>query len=156
VASFPLGLISDTHGLLRPEAVRALEGSRAILHAGDVGDPAILDALAGIAPLFAVRGNVDTGSWAGSLPLGLEVQPAGVPIYVLHNLSELDLEPASAGFRMVVSGHTHKPGSHWRGQILYVNPGSAGPRRFDLPVCLARVDLLRTPWKVEFIELCPS
>jgi len=156
VARFPLGLISDTHGLLRPEAVRALKGSLAILHAGDVGDPAILSELSAVAPLFAVRGNVDTGSWADALPASLSLDQAGVRIYLRHDLSHLDLEPQAAGFRMVVSGHTHKPAARWEGEVLYVNPGSSGPRRFDLPVCLARIDLLRAPWKVDFVELSPG
>ena len=153
MAGFLLGLISDTHGLLRPEALRALRGCQAILHAGDVGEPAILDQLSALAPLFAVRGNVDTGSWAESLPPGLAVERAGVRIYMLHDLSRLDFEPAAAGYQIVVSGHTHKPGAHRRGEVLYVNPGSSGPRRFDLPVCLARLDLLGEPWKVEFVQL---
>lgn len=151
--SFVLGLISDTHGLLRPEAVAALRGSHAIVHAGDVGDRGILDLLNTIAPVHAVRGNVDTEAWCRSLPKDVVVQLAETSIYVLHNLEHLDLNPEAAGIQIVISGHTHKPASHWREGVLYVNPGSAGPRRFSLPICLARLDLLKTPWQPEFIQL---
>jgi len=151
--SFILGLISDTHGLLRPEAVAALTGSHAILHAGDVGKPDILDELKTIAPVFAVRGNVDTEPWASHLPLGEIVEVQNVSIYLLHNLKQLNLNPAASGFRLVVSGHTHKPDSHFRDNVLYVNPGSAGPKRFSLPISIARLDLLKTPWKVDFLDL---
>lgn len=149
---FLLGIISDTHGLLRPEALSALQGSDAIIHAGDVGNPAILDRLKSIAPLFAVRGNVDTELWASSLPLAAVVELQDVSIYVLHNLEQLDRNPKIAGFHMVISGHTHKPESHWRDGVLYVNPGSAGPRRFSLPISLARLELHKAPWQVEFVN----
>ena len=151
--SFTLGLISDTHGLLRPEAVSALKGSDAIVHAGDVGNPAILDELKTIAPVHAVRGNVDTEPWASVLPLRSVVELQNVSIYVLHNLEDLDVNPKAAGFQIVVSGHTHKPLSQRRDGILYINPGSAGPRRFSLPICLARLDLLDTPWKPHFLDV---
>ena len=151
--SFILALISDTHGLLRPEVIAALHGSQAIIHAGDVGDSGILDRVRSIAPLYAVRGNVDTEPWCKSLPLTEGVLLEGVSIYVLHNLEDLDLDPKSDGFQIVVSGHTHQPESHWRDGVLYINPGSAGPRRFSLPICLARLDLLKTPWQPEFIDL---
>ena len=148
-----LGLISDTHGLLREEALRALRGSDLILHAGDVGAPEILESLQTIAPVVAVRGNVDTGEWAAALPL-TEVIPAGpAMIYMLHILQDLDLDPAAAGFAMVVSGHSHKPGQTEKDGVLYINPGSAGPSRFSLPVTVARLDLSVRPWNVEFIEL---
>jgi putative phosphoesterase len=148
-----LGLISDTHGLLREDAVRALRGSDVILHAGDVGAPEILEGLKTIAPVVAVRGNVDTGEWAQALPL-TEVIPMGlVRIYMLHILQDLDLDPAVAGFPMVVSGHSHKPGQTEKDGVLYINPGSAGPCRFYLPVTVARLDLGVRPWKVEFIQL---
>jgi putative phosphoesterase len=148
-----LGLISDTHGLLREEAVRALRGSDLILHAGDVGAPEILEGLKTIAPVIAVRGNVDTGAWAQALPL-TEVIPAGsARIYMLHILQDLDLDPRVAGFPIVVSGHSHKPGQTEKDGILYINPGSAGPSRFYLPVTVARLDLGVWPWKVEFIQL---
>ena len=151
--SFILGLISDTHGLLRPEAVSALQGSQAIIHAGDIGDPEILQKLKTIAPAFAVRGNIDTAPWAVPLPLTQAVELQDVSIYVLHNLEQLDLDPKASGFHIVVTGHTHKPDSHWRDNLLYVNPGSAGPKRFHLPVSIARLDLLKTPWTVKFQEL---
>jgi uncharacterized protein len=149
---FLLGIISDTHGLLRPEALSALQGSDAIIHAGDVGNPAILDRLKSIAPLFAVRGNVDTEPWSCSLPLTAVVELQSVSIYVLHNLEQLDRNPKTAGFHVVISGHTHKPESRWRDGVLYVNPGSAGPRRFALPISLARLELHKTPWQVEFVN----
>ena len=151
--SFLLGIISDTHGLLRPEVLAALRGANFIIHAGDVGDPAILDQLKIIAPVFAVRGNVDTAPWTSVLPLTEVVQLDNVSIYVLHNLEQLDLDPAASGFQIVVSGHTHRPGSHWHDGVLYINPGSAGPRRFSLPITLARLDLPKTPWHVEFVQL---
>lgn len=151
--SFVLGLISDTHGLLRPEALAALRGAEAIIHAGDVGDPTILDQLRVIAPVHAVRGNVDTDAWCKSLPETASVELAGVSLYVLHNLEKLDLNATTAGWQIVVSGHTHKADSEWRDGVFYINPGSAGPRRFSLPISLARLDLLRTPWQPEFIKL---
>ena len=151
--SFLLGIISDTHGLLRPQALSALKGSQAIIHAGDVGSPAILDQLKAVAPVFAVRGNVDTEPWTCSLPLTAAVELQDVSIYVLHNLEQLELDPKTAGFRIVVSGHTHKPDSHWRDGVLYINPGSAGPKRFHLPVTVARLQLLNTPWQYELLHL---
>jgi uncharacterized protein len=154
--SFILGVISDTHGLLRPQALSALQGSGAIVHAGDVGERTILDQLKGTAPTYAVRGNVDTERWCESLPRTEAVQLQGISIYLLHNLHELDLNPKTAGFQIVVSGHTHKPEAHWDDGVLYLNPGSAGPRRFSLPICLGRVDLLKTPWQVEFVDLMDS
>jgi putative phosphoesterase len=143
-----IGLISDTHGLLRPEAVHALEGSELIIHAGDVGMPDVLEALKQLAPVVAVRGNVDRGPWADALPLTAVVEPG---IYVLHDVKELDLDPAAKGYRMVVSGHSHKPSQTERAGVLYVNPGAAGPRRFRLPVTLARLDVRQ--WAVEFVDL---
>jgi len=148
-----VGLISDTHGLLRPEAVRALEGSDLIIHAGDVGTAEILDALRAVAPVVAVRGNVDTGAWASALPTTAVAEMSGTLIYVLHDVNDLDLDPAAAGFGVVVSGHSHKPARAECGGVLYVNPGSAGRRRFKLPVTVARLDLGRVPWRVEFVDL---
>lgn len=148
-----IGLISDTHGLLRPQAVEALRGSELILHAGDVGKPEILAALREVAPVIAVRGNVDTAEWAQALPETAIAEAGKVLVYVLHDLSTLDLNPAAAGFHVVVSGHSHQPKKFERDGVLYVNPGSAGPRRFQLPVCLARLNLGRTPFSVEFVEL---
>ncbi|MGH9678330.1 MAG: metallophosphoesterase family protein [Candidatus Acidiferrales bacterium] len=148
-----IGLISDTHGLLREEALRALEGSEWIVHAGDVGDPKILDALKSIAPVFAVRGNVDTEPWAKALPETEIIEIGPATIYVLHDVHALGLDPAAAGFHVVVSGHSHKPARAETRGVLFINPGSAGPRRFDLPVTLARLDLSHEPWKVEFADL---
>ena len=148
-----LGLISDTHGLLREQAVRALRGSDLILHAGDVGAPEILDTLKTIAPVVAVRGNVDTDKWGQTLPFTEVIQVGSVMIYVLHILQDLDVNPAAAGFRIVVSGHSHKPGQREKDGVLYINPGSAGPRRFYLPVTVARLNLEVRPWRVEFIDL---
>ena len=148
-----IGLISDTHGLLRPEALRALKGLDLIVHAGDVGDPEILDALKALAPVFAVRGNVDTEPWAQALPETEVVNTGRATLYVLHDLGALDLDPAAAGFHIVVSGHSHKPVWAERDGVLFVNPGSAGPRRFDLPVTVAILQLDAEPWKIDFINL---
>jgi uncharacterized protein len=148
-----LGLISDTHGLLRREALEALRGSELILHAGDVGDPKILAELRKLAPVVAVRGNVDTEEWAKALPLTTVAEAGAVLIYVLHDVNALDLNPAAAGFRLVVSGHSHKPAKVERDGVWYVNPGSAGPRRFQLPVSVARLDLAQQPWNLEFVNL---
>jgi uncharacterized protein len=148
-----IGIISDTHGLLRPEAERALQGVNLIIHAGDVGDPQILSKLKGIAPLFAVRGNMDTASWAQELPCTAAVEADGTSFYVLHNLQELDLRPDASGFQFVISGHTHRAEQSERHGVLYINPGSAGPRRFHLPVTLARMDLRQRPWRAQIVEL---
>ncbi len=131
-----VGLISDTHGLLRPQAARALTGADQIVHAGDVGSPEILDELRKIAPLTAVRGNVDAGNWALSMPAGAVLSIEGYNIHVLHILSEIEIDPKAAGMTAVISGHTHKPLIETESGVLYVNPGSAGPRRFSLPVSL--------------------
>ena len=148
-----IGLISDTHGLLREEAVRALRGSELIVHAGDVGAPGIIEALSALAPVVAVRGNVDKDDWASRLPATAVAEAGDVRIYVLHDVHELDLDPAAAGFHAVVSGHSHKFGRSERSGVLYINPGSAGPRRFQLPITVARLDLGKRPWAVEFVDL---
>jgi hypothetical protein len=148
-----IGLISDTHGLLREEALRALHGSDVIIHAGDVGDSNILEALRKIAPVVAVRGNVDTSEWAKSLPETAVVEAGEVNIYVLHDANALDLDPKAAGFQIVVSGHSHKPGQTERNGVMFLNPGSAGPRRFHLPITVARLDLAVRTWRVEFLDL---
>jgi len=148
-----VGLISDTHGLLREEAVRALEGSELIIHAGDVGKAAILDALRELAPVVVVRGNIDGGPWGRTLPPTAVAEIDAKTVYVLHNLDDLDLDPAAAGFHVVVSGHSHKPAQFEKAGVLYVNPGSAGPRRFNLPISVAHLDLGAQPCKVEFVEL---
>jgi putative phosphoesterase len=148
-----IGLISDTHGLLRDEALRALRGSDLIIHAGDVGNPEIIDTLKTIAPVVAVRGNVDTEPWTSALPETEVVEAGAATIFVLHDVHALDLNPSAAGFHIVVSGHSHKPDRTERDGVLYINPGSAGPRRFKLPVTLARLDLSQTPWKLDLIDL---
>lgn len=148
-----IGLISDTHGLLREEALRALRGSDLIVHAGDVGDPEILDKLRELAPVVAVRGNVDMQEWAAALPTTAIADAGTVQIYVLHDVKAIDLDPAKAGFHIVVSGHSHQPGRSERSGVLYINPGSAGPRRFQLPTTVARLDVGKTPWTVEFVDL---
>jgi putative phosphoesterase len=134
-----LGVISDTHGLLRPEAIKALSGSDHILHAGDIGAREILDTLARIAPVTAVRGNVDRESWARNLAESEVVEIGGLSIYMLHDLNQLDLKPEAAGFRVVVYGHSHRPGMKEKNGVLYFNPGSAGPQRFKLPVSVGRL-----------------
>lgn len=137
---FTVGLISDTHGLLRPEALEALRGSDHIIHAGDVGDPAILPELSRLAPVTAVRGNIDTAGWARALPpTATLVVGGGTVVFVVHELAELEPDPASAGIRVVVSGHSHRPRIEERNGVLFVNPGSAGRRRFSLPISAGRL-----------------
>jgi putative phosphoesterase len=148
-----LGLISDTHGLLRDSALRALQNSGLIIHAGDVGDPKILEALEKLAPVTAVRGNVDTAEWATKLPPTTVVEIGAVGIYVLHDVKELKRSSIPSGTSIIVSGHSHKPGQATCGGILYINPGSAGPRRFNLPITVARLDLDLTPWQAEFVDV---
>lgn len=138
-ATLTLGVISDTHGQLRPEAVEALRGVDRILHAGDVGAPEVLEELARVAPVVAVRGNVDRGAWADGLPETAEVEAGGARLYLFHDRKALAIDPGAAGFAAVVSGHSHQPGVEEREGVLYLNPGSAGPRRFRLPVALARL-----------------
>jgi putative phosphoesterase len=150
-----VGLISDTHGLLRPEAVTFLRGSDFIVHAGDVGDVKVLDQLANLAPVTAVRGNNDKGPWADSLAKAKILQVDAVLIYVLHDLAELHLDPVAAGFRVVVFGHSHRPSGETRDGVLYVNPGSAGPRRFKLPISIGELQIVGrsvTPRHVELME----
>jgi uncharacterized protein len=153
VALLLIGVISDTHGLLRPEAVAALEDSDYIIHAGDIGDPEILDELAEIAPVTAVRGNVDRAAWARTIPATNVLEVAGVSIYVLHSLQELDLKPEAAGFAMVISGHSHVAKRETKNGALYFNPGSAGPRRFRLPVSVGRLMIENGRISAEIIEL---
>jgi putative phosphoesterase len=136
-----VGVISDTHGLVRPQALDALRGSERIIHAGDVGSPAVLEALSAIAPLTAIRGNNDREAWARDLPDTAAVEVAGVWLYIVHDIHDLDLDPRAAGFAAVVAGHSHKPGIADRNGTLFVNPGSAGPRRFTLPVAVARLHI---------------
>jgi uncharacterized protein len=148
-----IGLISDTHGLLREEALRAMQDSELIIHAGDVGGREIFETLRKIAPVVAVRGNIDTDDWGKTLPLTAVAEANGTNIYVVHRIEDLDLNPATAGMGIVVSGHSHKPGRSEKGGVLYINPGSAGPRRFSLPISVAQLDLSVKPWQVRFIEL---
>jgi putative phosphoesterase len=148
-----IGVISDTHGLLRPEAVAAVADSDLIIHAGDVGDPAILDRLNAIAPVTAVRGNVDTGTWARKLPQTNVLEVEGCTIYVLHILDQLDLKPEAAGFSAVIYGHSHKPHQETKNGVLYFNPGSAGPRRFNLPISVGRLSLQSGRILAKLIEL---
>ena len=138
---FRVGLISDTHGLLRPEASTFLRGCNHILHAGDIGDPNILRDLSAIAPTTAVRGNNDQGSWAQALSETERLRFEAVSVYVIHDLGQLDIEPQACGVNVVVSGHSHRPLIHERNGVVYVNPGSAGPRRFKLPIALAELTI---------------
>jgi len=148
-----VGVISDTHGLLRPEARAALDGCEHIIHAGDVGSPQILAQLRALAPTTVVRGNVDTASWAMSLPLTDVVEIGSLHFYVLHDLAALDLDPKAAGLAAVISGHTHRPAADVRNGVLYLNPGSAGPRRFKLPIALARLEVVSGRISHRIIEL---
>jgi uncharacterized protein len=148
-----IGLISDTHGLLRQEALAALLGSDLIVHAGDVGDAKILDQLRTVAPLVAVRGNVDDEPWASELPMTAVIEAGSARIYVLHDIHQLNFDPVAAEFNIVITGHSHKPSRMERSGVLYLNPGSAGPRRFQLPVTVARLNLIQAPWTIDFIDL---
>lgn len=136
-----VGVISDTHGLIRPQALEALAGSDLIVHAGDIGTPDVLAALTSIAPVAAVRGNNDQGPWTRQLAHTAAVQVGKARLYILHDLHDLDLDPAAAGFAAVIAGHSHRPGITHRDGVLYMNPGSAGPRRFHLPVAVARLHI---------------
>ena len=131
-----IGLISDTHGLLRPEALAFLAGCDLLVHAGDIGGPDILERLAAIAPLSVVRGNNDHAAWAAAIPASLTLALGGIRLHAVHDIAELDIVPAEAGVQVVVSGHSHKPSLTERAGVLYVNPGSAGPRRFKLPISI--------------------
>jgi putative phosphoesterase len=148
-----IGVLSDTHGLLRPEAIDALRGSDYIIHAGDVGDPAILDRLTESAPVTAIRGNVDHGDWAAKMPATNVLEIGAVSIYILHNLADLDLKPEAAGFAAVISGHTHKPKQQIKNGVLYFNPGSAGPGRFKLPVSLGKLIVADGQIRAEIVIL---
>jgi putative phosphoesterase len=148
-----IGLISDTHGLMRQEALTALAGSDLIIHAGDVGKPEIIEQLRALAPVVAVRGNIDKGPWAAGLPVTTVAEARSALIYILHDVQQLDLDPLAAEFNIVVSGHSHKPSHTERSGVMYLNPGSAGPRRFQLPITVARLDLRRSPWSVKFVDL---
>ncbi len=148
-----IGVISDTHGLLRPKAVRELEGSDFIVHAGDIGNPEVLRALKAIAPLFSVRGNTDSGSWLKGIPPAESVQLCGSFFHILHDLGKLDLDPMAAGIHVIISGHSHIPAISRQNGILYLNPGSAGPRRFNLPITLGRITIQGKELSPEIISL---
>ena len=150
-----IGVISDTHGLLRPEALGALRGVDRIIHAGDVGAPEVLAALAAVAPVTAVRGNNDRGPWAAALASTEVVEAGGVAIYVIHDAAEIDLDPRAAGFRVVVAGHSHRPAVEERDGVLWFNPGSAGPRRFRLPIALGRLTIDAGVARGEIVTLLP-
>ncbi len=150
-----IGVISDTHGLLRPEAVRALRDSESIIHAGDIGKPEVLDALQALAPVKAVRGNMDREPWARGLPKTEAFAIDQVAVYVLHDLREMDLVPEDVGFNLVVSGHSHQPSIQERNGVLFVNPGSAGPKRFRLPVSIALLHILGASVDAELVPLLP-
>jgi uncharacterized protein len=148
-----LGVISDTHGLLRSQALAALAGSQIIIHAGDVGTPEVIDRLRAVAPTFVVRGNIDTASWAMHLPSTQAVAVGALRFFVLHDIADLKLDPAAAGFAAVVFGHSHRPSTEMRSGVLFLNPGSAGPRRFTLPVTVARVRIRGERMQPEIVEL---
>lgn len=148
-----IGVISDTHGLLRPEAVTALAGSDYIVHAGDIGSLDIADSLAEIAPLTAVRGNTDKGAWAAQFPLCEVLEVGSVLLYILHDIEQLDLDPKAAGLHAVISGHSHQPAAYIHDGVLYLNPGSAGPRRFRLPVAVAQIEVSGTDFRYQLLEL---
>jgi uncharacterized protein len=148
-----VGVISDTHGLVRPEAIAKLRGCDLIVHCGDIGDPAVLDALRAVAPVRAVRGNNDRGPWASGLPVDDVVEIGSHSLYVIHDLGELGLEPGAAGFTAVLSGHSHRPIVERREGVLFVNPGSAGPRRFSLPIAVATLLLAPGRCDARIIDL---
>ena len=148
-----VGIISDTHGLVRDEALRALEGSELILHAGDIGAPDVLERLREIAPVHAVRGNNDRDGWAHALPLTEVVELGAYHVYLLHDIADLDVDPAAAGFAAVITGHSHKPLAQMREGVLYLNPGSAGPRRFNLPIAVARLTVSADALTPQLLQL---
>ena len=148
-----IGLVSDTHGWVRPEALAALKGSEVIIHAGDIGKAEVLDSFGSIAPVIAIKGNNDRDPWAKKIPDVLNLEINGIKIHVIHNVNELEADPADDGIRVVVSGHSHKPGLVERDKILFINPGSAGPRRFKLPVAVGKLWINRGKVHAEIIEL---
>ena len=148
-----IGVISDTHGKLRPEALAALAGSELVLHAGDVGKGDILDPLRSIAPVHVIRGNIDRDEWARDWPDTLEVDAGGLRFFLLHDVKDLKVDPVAAGYDVVVSGHSHRPSVRRDGGVLYFNPGAAGPRRFSLPITVARLEVHAGVADVEIIDL---
>jgi putative phosphoesterase len=153
-ASLRIGLISDTHGLLRPEALDFLAGCDHIVHGGDIGNAGILDRLAELAPLTVVRGNNDREAWAREIPITAALELGGITLYAIHDVKELDIDPAARGVRVVVSGHSHRPASSERGGVLYINPGSAGRRRFSLPISAAELVLEGESVRPRIVTLC--
>lgn len=151
--SLTVGVISDTHGLLRPEALSRLRGANAIVHAGDIGNPEILTQLRQVAPVTAVRGNIDTATWSKEIPETDVLEIDGVSLYVLHNVQDLDLSPSASGFAAVIFGHSHQPLIEWRKDVLFFNPGSAGPKRFSLPISLGRLTIVNGKVRAELIDL---
>lgn len=151
--SFTLGVLSDTHGLLRPQAVQTLETCDAIIHAGDIGSEEVLKALKAMAPIYAVRGNVDWEPWTRNMPVSDVVEIAGHFFYIIHILENIDLDPAAAGIDVVVSGHSHMPDLSRNGKVLYMNPGSAGPRRFTKPVSMGKIVIDDQDLNPEIIDL---
>ena len=152
-APIRVGVISDTHGLLRPEALRALRGSDLIIHAGDVGAPAVLDRLRDVAPTFAVRGNNDKGAWAAKLPITADIEVGDIRVHVVHEIAHFELDPKAAGIAAVISGHSHRPSVEVRDGILYLNPGSAGRRRFTLPIAVARLSVSGRRVRSKIVQL---
>jgi putative phosphoesterase len=150
-----VGIISDTHGLLRPQAIKQLAGTDHIIHAGDIGGPEVVEELRRIAPTTAIRGNIDVAEWAKGYPDTELVVLGGRAFYVLHNLKEIKLDPAASGFDVVISGHSHRPKIETKKGVLYVNPGSAGPRRFKLPVAVATVTLSEREILPRILEIAP-
>jgi hypothetical protein len=148
-----LGIISDTHGLLRPEALTPFIGAERIVHAGDIGSPLVLEKLESIAPVAAVRGNNDKAPWAEELPETLLFEVRGHIIHVLHDLAQIDLSPKAAGVAVVISGHSHKPGIEEHDGVLFINPGSAGPRRFRLPIAVAKLYIADDSVRAEIVEI---
>ncbi len=148
-----LGIISDTHSLVRPEAIKALQGCDRIVHAGDIGSMEVIEQLSAIAPVSAIRGNIDKNQWATRFPEKEVVKIGDKYIYVLHNVHDLDLDPMAAGFDVVVSGHSHKPSISKKNGVLYINPGSAGPRRFTLPIAVAKLQISKTDITAKIIDI---
>src|SRR5215470_4731822 len=148
-----IGVISDTHGLLRPEALEALRGVDSIIHGGDIGAPEVLEALRGLADLVAIKGNNDRGAWARDVPETAALSVESIEIYIIHNVNDLDFNPAVAGFRVVISGHSHNPSLKEKDGVLYINPGSAGPRRFKLPIAVARLKIDGASVDAEILQI---
>jgi len=148
-----IGVISDTHGLMRPEALDALRGADMIIHAGDIGAPEVLERLRSIAKVVAIKGNNDRAVWARDIPERVEAKIDSVKVFVIHSVNDLDFDPAAAGYRVVISGHSHKPSNSENGGVLYLNPGSAGPRRFKLPIAVARLKISGGSVEGEIVRL---